>query len=137
MNMDQQEQVIADKIKSETGFDTHIRIHDDEEIAFQQKLGYLTPFLFSEEIDGQTYFYTVENSPLTTVEYSHAETKQPDPEAPYSSKSYSDWLFPKFYFRGSQFSMYQFSTLSIRGTTIPHFGEDPFLTIPFPPPETA
>jgi hypothetical protein len=55
-----QEEAIAHKLKAEIGVTAHVKILDKEDLQIIQGMGYGAPFLFSEESNGKTQYYTVD-----------------------------------------------------------------------------
>lgn len=136
--MNAKEEAIAEKIKIETDFDLHIEIRDDRQIKALQDLGYSSPFIFSEEIDGQTCYFTLSESPVRAVSLTYTTTGHQNQETPpHSARSFKDRLFSDFYFWETSLQACESPGLLSRETTTPSYRENPFLSIPSPPPEVA
>lgn len=136
--MDGQEKRIAEKILAETGFDLHIEIQSDGQIKALQGLGYSSPFIFSEEIEGQLSYYTLNESPVKALSYTFTTEEQQKPEAPAdTNRAIKDRLFSDFYFLEPCFWLKELPGFHSRLTAILPSWENSFLSITSPPPELA
>lgn len=136
--MNGQEKSISEKILAETGFDLHIEIQGDDQIKALQGLGYSSPFIFSEEIEGQLSYYTLNESPVKALSYSFTTEEKQNPEAPLNtSRALKDRLFSDFYFPEPGFWLKELPGFHSQLTAILPSWENSFLSITSPPPELA
>ncbi len=134
--MDSTEQAIADKIKEQEGFDARIDVQDDAEMESLQKLGYLAPFIFSEEVDSAVCFYTVEYAPKTMLVNTVVGNGQSDPNLPASSsKSFNERLFSSFCFWENIFAINHQPFFNTTTFSVPHYWEQSYIPILSPPPK--
>lgn len=135
-NMNKVEEAIAEKIKNETGFDLFIANKDKNQMEQLENLGYSAPFIFSENIDSQLYYYTVDISNVTTFSFSKVDGKNPDPTIPFDiNRSFKDRLFSDFYFSEPNLLIKKNPFFNIDGTAYLHSWKDPFISILSPPPK--
>lgn len=136
-DMDFTEQAIAEKIKEKEGFDAQIELRDGADLESLQKLGYLAPFIFSEEVDSAVCFYTVEYAPKTMLVNTIVAHGQSDPDLPSnSSKSFKERLFSSFYFWENTFAINYQPFFNTTAFTVPHLWENSFIAIHSPPPKS-
>lgn len=135
-SMNGTEQAIADRIMDEEGYDANIRIHDEAQLEAMQRLGYLAPFIFSEEVDSSVCYYTVEYSPKTVMLDAYANANPTDNDQPLpTSQSFNDRLFSAFYFWESNFTLTLYPTIITQRSVVPHYWDDSCIAIPSPPPK--
>lgn len=134
--MDEAEEAIAQRIKSETGYEMHVTVHDENQAELLQKLGYVAPFLFLEEIGNRESFYTVEDPSAKTETYLCKIPKQNDNSQPFSTaKSFNDRLFSSFYFWEFNYTMYSFPSINLKVFSNPYALESICISVPSPPPK--
>ncbi len=135
--MDRQEQMIADRLRSETGAETQVDIVDEQRIAYLHSLGYVTPFLFSEEVDESSVVYTVDQASKKEITYCYdAPDEQPTDPLPQNRTFNNQW-FPDFCF-GEAYSFTPAErTQNLRISTLLSIPEQSFMAIPSPPPKWA
>lgn len=103
-----------------------------------ENLGYSAPFIFSEKIDSQLYYYTVDISHVTTFSFSNDAGENPNPATPFdTTRSFKDRLFSDFYFSESNLLIKKNPFFNIDGTAYLHSWKDPFISILSPPPKLA
>lgn len=136
--MNTTEKIIAEKIKDKTGLEAHISIQNEQQLDLLQTQGYTAPFIFSEELDGKTCYYTIDYASTDLIRYSYAVEKSSDPlQYPDADRFFKEGVLSKFFF--SKYNPFQIAltTSKTPGNTIPHFEEDFFISIPSPPPELS
>jgi len=101
--MSQEEKALAARIKAETGFDSHVEIIPEEEVA-QNSPGYSQHFVIAKELEGQTIFYSLRVHPVEFVEFEYLTNDFPQEE---NSKRIAllDRLFSDFTFQKPGFSL--------------------------------
>lgn len=139
IRMNDKEEAIAEKARAETGLEIQVNIHDDGQIRSLQGLGYSAPFIFSEEIDGEAYHYTLRDSQAQGVRYTiNTTTDQDDPlMPPLAAKTLKDRLFSDFYFFGAGFLAPDITGFNPLKTGFLPSWKEAFPSIPSPPPELA
>lgn len=138
VQMDQPELELAEKIRAEAEVDVQVEILDDDRLEQLQQLGYSSPFIFSEEIDGEAVYYTIDQARTETVQLSLSQARSPDPtQLPQGNKLLTSLLLSKFFFWEQAFHLSTFTNLSLPGTTVPHFVQVAFLPVHSPPPKLA
>jgi hypothetical protein len=137
-DMNDVESLIAERLERETGTDVEVRVRDREEVESLQILGYSAPFVFSEEVDGDLWYYTIENKLPQLIEYTYKETRSSAPaNLPDSNRLSKEEVLTKFFCWESVFTVHHPTTVNISGSTVPQLLDDPFLSIPSPPPRPA
>ena len=132
------EQTIAEKFKKETGVEIQIKLEDDDQMDWLLNLGYSAPFIFSDKIDDQIHYFTIEKFPDRIVTYAYHATDQPDQQVPVDNpRNFKDRLFSDFYFWESGLSFKKFSMIKPGLGLFPLFRKNPFIAIPSPPPKLA
>ena len=102
--MSHEEKYLAALIKEETGFDSHVEIIPEEEVA-QNSPGYSQHFVIAKEIEGQTIFYSLRIQPVEFVEFEYL-TDTPFPQEENSKRmALLDRLFSDFTFQKPGFSI--------------------------------
>lgn len=134
--MDGTERLITEKIKQKIGIDTHIDIHDENELELLLKRGYSAPFIFSEEINGHLYYYTIDNTPVKVVDVSFETNQEPANQKPYTANVSSGKQFSDFYFWNLGFLLKRLPTFNSRFVSFQHILEAPYPTVPSPPPKS-
>jgi hypothetical protein len=71
--MTEKETQIAEALKERSGIDAHVTSNSEDHLM--QRMGYGAPFIFSEEINGETYCFTVEREPVMVTH--HVEITPP------------------------------------------------------------
>ncbi len=136
--MNPAEEAIAEKLRDDTGLEFKVEIRDEEQVGFLLRLGYSTPFLLSEDIDGETRYYTLSHPKETEMKVARTPSGEPDTRIPPNPvRTGKDRLIADFFFCSSGFVVKQPANASIPGATLPSFSEAPFLAIPSPPPQRA
>jgi hypothetical protein len=137
--MDAVEESIAHRLNEETGLKVHVEIRDESELVLLRSRGYGTPFIFTEEIDGRTVSYTVDQSPGTVLTFSAPESAPEElpSDLPQSSRILKDLIFSKFIFWSNELPVIGSFAARSPGHTIPDPGEDPFQSLRCPPPEAS
>ena len=69
-NMNQTEVQIAESVKAQLGVEAQVRQLSADDIALQAK-AYSSFFAFSEEVDGETVYYTLEKDAVDVVDASY------------------------------------------------------------------
>lgn len=134
--MDETEQNIAQQITSSLGTEVTIQIADEQQLELMHTQGYASPFFFSEELDGQTVYYTIDQTPSTneiqqSVEDNHSRDSMPGPN---SRKSLNTRLLSKFFLSYHTLNIKKPSFQNAKAYTVPLYREDAFISIPTPPP---
>lgn len=128
---------IAGLIHEDTGIETSVRIHDDEQVNHLFSLGYGAPFIATEVVDGDTAYFSVQHDPVQTTNYTHI-LKIPDhPDSKSGQQVSLEKWFPDFCFDHLDLSTMKYSVpcmirFPFESTiTVSH------LSMPSPPPECA
>lgn len=136
--MNPAEEAIAEKLQDDTGLDFNVEIRDKEQVDFLLRLGYSTPFLLSENIDGETQYYTLSHPQKNRIKVAQVPSGEPDTQIPPNPvRSGKDRLIADFFFWSSAFMVKQPSNAPIPGATLASCAEAPFIAIPSPPPQRA
>lgn len=136
VDMDQREQQIADRIRTENQFDVQVKIQDEQQLEFLQSQGYTAPFIFSDELDGEVWYYTIDHTSTELIKYEHSLSEQQEPlPGPGDQRVTPDDLFSKFFFWDQDLFLHPLPIMAIPGQTIPHFPGDSFMAVSYPPPE--
>ena len=134
--MDATEQAISDKIQEREGLETKIQVQDESDLESLQKLGYLAPFIFSEEVDSAVCYFTIEYAPKTVLVNTVAEQGQKDSNLPAnSSKSFNERLFSAFYFWENAFALENQPIFNTTTFSVPHYWDNSHISILSPPPK--
>jgi hypothetical protein len=135
-DMDFTEQAIAEKIKQQEGIDANIQVQEEGDLESLQSLGYLAPFIFSEEVDSAVCYFTVEYAPKTMLVNTSVEQGQSEPNLPSNaSKSFSERLFSAFYFWENAFALEYQPIFNTTACSVPHYWDNSHISILSPPPK--
>lgn len=136
--MTEVEKVITEKIHEQTGANLQIQVQGQEKITSLLKMGYATPFVLSEEIDGKIHHYSVVDTPSRTVEVVvDALPNQPDSPCPLNPvRTLKHNMIADFYFWESAFRIAISPCFNYQSGTSPNFWQAPSLSIPTPPPQS-
>lgn len=103
--MDARETSIAQKLKAEIGVTANVQIQDKDKIQVIQGMGYGAPFLFSEESDGETHYYTVDSKSPLGLRHEYKVDQPNSQEDRSAPKTLTERLFSDFYFE-EQFTLH-------------------------------
>ncbi|WP_148270550.1 hypothetical protein [Haliscomenobacter hydrossis] len=96
--MNEKESAIAQKLKAEIGVTAHITIQKKEDLNVIQGMGYGAPFLFSEEENGETSYYTVDPKSPHGIRQEYKVDQQPNQEDRSAPKTFTERFFSDFCF---------------------------------------
>jgi len=96
--MDARETSIAQKMKAEIGVTANVQIQDKENLEVIQGMGYGAPFLFSEESDGETHYYTVDSKSPHGLRHEYKVDQPNNQEDRSAPKTLTERLFSDFCF---------------------------------------
>lgn len=96
--MDARETSIAQKWKAEIGVTANVQIQDKDKIQIIQGMGYGAPFLFSEESDGETHYYTVDSKSPHGLRHEYKVDQPNNQEDRSAPKTLTERLFSDFCF---------------------------------------
>lgn len=136
--MNATEVAIADKLRHDTGLDVRVEVQDDEKLASLLALGYSTPFVFVEEIDGQVCYYTVANPTYQFITSDAVGNEQSDEQLPQSpSPTSKEKLIADFYFWRHGFLLQDQTSFHASIAFLASFWRSPLIDVTSPPPEMA
>ncbi|MCB0634863.1 MAG: hypothetical protein R2824_12800 [Saprospiraceae bacterium] len=134
--MDDREQAIADRIRTDSEVEVHVELQSDEQMEWLQTLGYSAPSIFSEDVDGETVYYTIDDPMAKAVEYEHFDTEpQPLGTSDKFPTASPDQRLSKFFFWDHHFHFSRALPLQVRGRTVPVFLDKYGSPVPTPPPK--
>lgn len=96
--MDAKETAIAQKLKAEIGVTAHVKIQDKKDLKVVQGMGYGAPFLFSEETDGETQYYTVDAKSPHGLRHEYKVDQPQNQEDRSAPKTLTERFFSDFCF---------------------------------------
>lgn len=96
--MDAREAAIAQKLKAEIGVTANVHIQDKDKLEVIQGMGYGAPFLFSEESDGETHYYTVDSKSPHGLRHDYKVGQPQDQEDRSAPKTLTERFFSDFCF---------------------------------------
>ena len=96
--MNEKESAIAQKMKARLGITAHIKIQEKEDLNVIQGMGYGAPFLFSDEENGETSYYTVDAKSPHGMRHEYRVDQQPNQEDRSAPKTFSERFFSDFCF---------------------------------------
>lgn len=135
--MNDTETRIADIIHEDIGFESIVRVHDEEQIDHLLSMGYGTPFLAAEIVNGDTAYFSVQQEEFETTQFTHLDKAPQQQDTPTNHQVSIEKWFPDFCF--------EHTTISIKGIDLSCIILFPFEinntdsqhSIPSPPPEFA
>ncbi|MCB0629275.1 MAG: hypothetical protein R2824_26290 [Saprospiraceae bacterium] len=132
------ETTIAQKLQQETGTEVQIKIRDRNEVENLQILGYSAPFVFSEDVDGTIWYYTVENKPSDVIRYTYNEAGSNAPaNLPDTNRFSKEDVLTKFFWWTPRLPSHSLVAADVSGQTVPQFRDDPFIAVRYPPPRSV
>jgi hypothetical protein len=96
--MNAKETAIAQKLKAVIGVTANIKIQDKKDLKVVQGMGYGAPFLFSEESDGETQYYTVDAKSPHGLRHEYKVDQPQNQEDRSAPKTLTERFFSDFYF---------------------------------------
>ena len=96
--MNAKETAIAQKLKAEIGITANIKIQDKKDLKVVQGMGYGAPFLFSEETDGETQYYTVDAKSPHGLRHEYKVDQPQNQEDRSAPKTLTERFFSDFCF---------------------------------------
>lgn len=96
--MDARETAIAQKLKAEIGVTTNVQIQDKDKLEVIQGMGYGAPFLFSEESEGETQYYTVDSKSPHGLRHEYKVDQPNNQEDRSAPKTLTERFFSDFCF---------------------------------------
>lgn len=96
--MNQLEEQIARELKAKSGIETRVKVLTEGQTQALQQLGYAAPFVFSEEVDGQTLSFTLEQERIYVLEHPGPAADESTPGPLPASRTLLAKVFPDFYF---------------------------------------
>lgn len=139
--MDARETAIAQKLKAEIGVTAHVKIQEKEDIQFIQGMGYGAPFLFSEETDGETQYYTLDAKSPHGLRHDYKVERTQEHEDQSLPKTLTDHYFSDYYFEAQPvFLVNALHLLDLKSPlpiSLQQFADLSYLSIPTPPPQVG
>ena len=139
--MNEKESAIAQKMKAELGVTAHIQIQEKEDIEVIQGMGYGAPFLFSEEENGETSYYTVDSKSPYGIRHEYKVDQQHNQEDRSTPKTFSERFFFDFCFEENALLEVNSAQFDHAKTAQPIAFQDLIdlsnLSTPKPPPQVA
>ena len=137
LEMNEQEQAIAEQIRTETGAELFVKVQGPKELSELLRLGYSTPFIFSEQKEESVY-YTLQESPDLKLFYSEVDADADQESIPSQSEhQLSKRLFSDFFFWENSFALHPKMPYYTSQTTYLFTWEEPFRSQLVPPPRQA
>jgi len=136
--MNKTEKIIAHKLGDELGSELSIAILDTRDRDVLTYMGYSAPFVFSETVDEEVRYFTINENPKTLLLQDKGNQSDiPDNCPMQSQRAAKDRLFSDFYFNYPEIPSFDYPNFAIRESTVPDFWKEPFIAISSPPPRSV
>lgn len=132
--MDEKEQAISEKMKTETGIAARVEIRDEAQLEALHKLGYGAPYIFTAEENGETSYFTVDQSSVQLIQHQYQVRDQQDQDERSAQKDRLDRLFSDFCFDEPNCLFHKDLIFHKKVFRVAHLNDISNISNPSPPP---